>query len=225
ILWRDRDVKIFADDVVLNNLPYTFDPSVALIFPALASGARMVLAEPGEEYDPHRLLERVVMEGVTILEVPLVLLRVMLDDPLIGACRSLRWVCCGGEPMPPDLPARLLERLDVELYNLYGPTETAIDATWWPCRRGGPRPVVPIGRPIANARAYILDAAAQPVAPGVPGELHIGGAGLARGYLNAPSLTAERFVPDPFSGVPGARLYRTGDRCRWLADGTIELLG
>jgi amino acid adenylation domain-containing protein len=223
--WRDRDMPVRADDVVLNNLPYTFDPSVALIFSAMAAGARMVLAGPGEEYDPHRLLERVVMEGVTILEVTPAMLRVMVDDPLLTACRTLRWICCGGEAMPPDLPARLFARLDVELYNLYGPTEAAVDATWWACRRGGPRPSVPIGRPIANVRAYILDANGSPVAPGVPGELYLGGAGLARGYLNAPGLTAERFLPDPFVDVPGARMYRTGDRCRWLADGAIEFLG
>jgi amino acid adenylation domain-containing protein len=225
VLWRDRDVAVYAEDVILNNLPYTFDPSVALIFPALAAGARMVLAEPGEEYDPHRLLERVVMKGVTILEVPPVLLRVMLDDPLLAACRTLRWICCGGEAMPPDVPTRLFETLDVELYNLYGPTEAAVDVTGWACRREGPRPVVPIGRPIANVQTYILDAHGLPVAPGVPGELYIGGAGLARGYLNAPGLTAERFIPDPFGDVPGARLYRTGDRCRWLAEGVIEFLG
>ena len=169
ILWRDKDLTVHAGDVVLNNLHYTFDPSLGLIFPTLASGARMVLAEPGEEYDPHRLLERVVMEGVTILEVPPALLRVMLDDPLLAACRTLRWVCCGGEPMPPDLPARLFELLDVELYNLYGPTEAAVDATWWACRREGPRPPVPIGRPIANAQAYILDANRPAGRPGRAG--------------------------------------------------------
>ena len=154
ILWRDKDLTVHADDVVLNNLHYTFDPSLGLIFPTLASGARMVLAEPGEEYDPHRLLERVVMEGVTILEVPPALLRVMLDDPLLAACRTLRWVCCGGEAMPPDLPARLFELLDVELYNLYGPTEAAVDATWWACRRGDPRPVGP-DRPAHRQRAGV----------------------------------------------------------------------
>ncbi len=206
ILWRDRDLLVHSDDVVLNNLNYTFDPSLGLIFPTLASGARMVLAEPGEEYDPHRLLERVLMEGVTILELSPGLLRVMLDDPLLTACRSLRWICCGGEPMPADVPPRLFALLDVELYNLYGPTETAIDATWWACRREGSRQPVPIGRPIANAQAYILDAHGQPVAPGVPGELYIGGAGLARGYLNLPELTAERFLAHPFSDTPGADL-------------------
>jgi hypothetical protein len=115
--------------------------------------------------------------------------------------------------------------LDVELYNLYGPTEAAVEATWWRCRRADPRPVVPIGRPIANVQVYVLNSHRQPVPVGVPGELYIGGAGLARGYLNDPDLTAERFLPDPFSAVPGARLYRTGDRCRWLADGSLEFLG
>ncbi len=149
----------------------------------------------------------------------------MLDDPLLKACRSLRWVCCGGESMPPDLPPRLFALLDVELYNLYGPTETAVDATWWTCPPGDLRSPVPIGRPISNAQAYILDQSGQPVAPGIPGELYIGGAGLARGYLNAPSLTAERFIANPFSQASDARLYRTGDRCRWLAGGVIEFLG
>ncbi len=147
----------------------------------------MVLAEPGDEYDPHRLLERAVTEGVTILEVPPAMLRVMVDDPLLAACRTLRWVCCGGESMPPDLPPRLFAQVDAELYNLYGPTEAAVDATWWACRRGRPRAVVPIGRPIANVQTYILDASGDPVAPGVPGELFIGGAGLRGATSTSPS--------------------------------------
>src|SRR5262249_18563040 len=129
------------------------------------------------------------------------------------------------EAMPPDLPARLFELVDVPLYNLYGPTETAIDATWWTCRRGNDRATIPIGRPIANVQAYVLDQHSQTVPIGVPVELCIGGAGLARGYLNDPQMTAESFVSDPFGDTPGARLYRTGDRCRWLADGTLEFLG
>jgi amino acid adenylation domain-containing protein len=225
ILWRQEDLIVRADDIVLNNLNYMFDPSLALIFHTLSSGGRMILAEPGEEYDPHRLLERALLEGVTILEAPPAMLRVMIDDPLLEACHTVRWVCCGGEAMPSDLPSRLFERLDVALYNLYGPTEAAVDATWWACRRGDDRRLVPIGRPIANVQAYILETHRQPVAAGVPGELYIGGAGLARGYWNAPELTAERFVANPFSSDPGARLYRTGDRARWLPGGVIELLG
>jgi thioesterase domain-containing protein len=149
----------------------------------------------------------------------------MLDDPLFAACRTLRWICCGGEAMPRELPRRMLGQHDIALYNLYGPTEAAVDTTWWRCRRDDPRPTVPIGRPIANTRVYVLDDRQQLVSPGVPGELYIGGAGLARGYLNDPAATAARFIPDPFVARPGARLYRTGDRCRWLSDGTLEFLG
>jgi amino acid adenylation domain-containing protein len=225
VLWRNRDLTIVAADRVLCNIPYTFDPSVCVIFPALAAGACLVLADPGEERDPHRLLERMIREGVTVLETLPVILRLMVDDPRFGLCRTLRWACCGGEAMPRDLPNRVLDQLEIELYNLYGPTETAVDATWWRCRRDDPRPRVSIGRPVANARAYILDEELRPVAPGVPGELYVGGAGLARGYLNEPALTAERFVPDPFQVASGSRLYRTGDRCRWLADGSLDFLG
>jgi amino acid adenylation domain-containing protein len=225
ILWRHQDLTIYPDDRVLFNLPYTFDPSLGIIFPTLAAGARIILAQPGEEYDPHKLLGRVLRERVTIVEAPPFVLRMMLDDPLFESCRTLRWLCCGGEAMPPDLPTRLFQILDVDLYNLYGPTEGAVDTTWWSCRRFERRPTVPIGRPIANVQVYVLDANLRPVPPGVPGELYIGGAGLARGYKGQDGLTAACFIPNPFSDDPGARLYRSGDRCRWLADGTLEFLG
>jgi hypothetical protein len=127
--------------------------------------------------------------------------------------------------MSPELPGRVFDCLDVELHNLYGPTEAAVNATWWPCQRGDTRMVVPIGRPIANVRAYVLNSFGQPVPVGVPGELHLAGTGLARGYLNDPQLTAERFVSGPFRDVSEGRLYRTGDCCRWLADGSLEFLG
>src|SRR5262249_56869680 len=111
----------------------------------------------------------------------------------------------------------------VALHNPYGPTEAAVDVTAWTCRPGAA--VVPIGRPIDNVRIYILDARMQPVPIGVPGELYIGGVQVGRGYLNRPELTAERFIQDPFRAEPGGRLYKTGDRCRWLPDGTLEYLG
>jgi amino acid adenylation domain-containing protein len=223
--WRQRELPILPSDRVLYNLPFQFDPSVCLIFSTLSSGGRLILASPGEEYDPRRSLERVIRDKVTVLEVTPPILRMLVDLPDLAACRSLRCVCCGGEAMPPDLPSRLLDRLNVDLYNLYGPTEAAVDTTWWTCERGAPRPSVPIGRPISNVRAYVLSSDLQPVPPGIPGELYIGGAGLARGYLNDPVLTSQRFLPDPFSGEAGSRLYRSGDRCRWRADGVLEFLG
>ncbi|HEX9939568.1 MAG TPA: non-ribosomal peptide synthetase, partial [Longimicrobium sp.] len=118
------------------------------------------------------------------------------------------------------------ERLPgVELHNLYGPTEAAVDVTLWRFPADGTADRVSIGRPVPNTRIYLLDGAGEPVPVGVAGELHIGGVQVARGYLGRAELTAEKFVADPFSAEPGARLYRTGDRARWLADGTIEYLG
>jgi amino acid adenylation domain-containing protein len=225
ICWHRHALQLRPGDRLLLLVPYVFDASIAIIFPALTSGAELVLAAPGDERDPARILECIRRDGVTILPVPPALLRLMLDERLREAGRSLRRVYCGGESMPPDLPSRLFELLDVPLNNLYGPTETSIDATWWSCRRGDDRPNIPIGRPIANVQVYVLDCQRRPVPIGVPGELYVGGAGLARGYLNDPQLTAERFVPDPFHAAPDSRLYRTGDRCRWLADGSLEFLG
>ena len=122
------DLTIHPDDRVLYNLPYTFDPSLCIIFPTLAAGARMVLADPARSTTRTACCSACIREKVTILEAPPAVLRLMLDDPLFAACRTLRWVCCGGEAMPPDLPRRLLDQLDVDLYNLYGPTEAAVDS-------------------------------------------------------------------------------------------------
>jgi non-ribosomal peptide synthase protein (TIGR01720 family) len=134
-------------------------------------------------------------------------------------------VTCGGEVLTADLEDRFSARLGAALVNLYGPTETSVDATFHVCDPGTRRGIVPIGRPIGGVRVHILDECLRPVPEGIPGELCVGGEGVARGYLNRPDLTAERFVPDPWAASPGARLYRTGDRARWAAGGTIEFLG
>jgi len=127
--------------------------------------------------------------------------------------------------LPVELQDRFFSQLSAELHNLYGPTEAAVDVTYWVCQRSSSLRTIPIGRPIANIQMYILDSRLEPVPVGVSGELHIGGIGLARGYLNRPELTAEKFIPDPFSQAPEARLYKTGDLARYRPDGAIEYLG
>src|SRR5262249_15384055 len=150
------------------------------------------------------------------------MLEAFLREPgLEQNCAALRDVMCSGEALAYGLQERFFARLPARLHNLYGPTEAAVDVTFWECRRDDPRPVVPIGRPIANVQLHVLDKHGHQVPVGVPGELFIGGVGLARGYRNRPELTAERFAEHPSLG----RLYRTGDIGRWLADGTIEYLG
>lgn len=139
----------------------------------------------------------------------------------------MRYIFCGGEALPAELQTRFLTRLNLDnvLHNVYGPTEASIDATCWCCDRNSNYRIAPIGRPIANTQIYILNPELQPVPVGVPGELYISGAGLARGYLNRPELTAEKFIPHPFSSELGIRLYKTGDLACYLPDGNIEFLG
>jgi hypothetical protein len=134
-------------------------------------------------------------------------------------------VICSGEALPVELQQRFFECLDVELHNLYGPTEASVDVTFWQCKPDEESHTVPIGAPIANTQIYILDKNHNIVPVGVAGELFIGGVGLARGYLGQPSLTADRFIPNPFNGAFGERLYATGDRARYRPDGNVEFLG
>ena len=221
--WMADALPLTEADAVLQRTPIGFDASVWEFWAPLLAGARLVIGPAGAQRDPSELARVLAEGGITVLQLVPSLLRALLDEPALEGARALRRVCCGGEALTGELAERCLSRLPVELINLYGPTEATIDATWWPCGRG--EGSVPIGRPIAGMRAWVLDAAGQPVPAGVAGELHLGGVGLARGYLNRPELTAERFVPDPRSPEPGARLYRTGDRARWRADGVLEYLG
>ncbi|HEU0054412.1 MAG TPA: amino acid adenylation domain-containing protein, partial [Longimicrobium sp.] len=227
LVWMQAHFGIGADDVVLQKTPFGFDVSVWEFFWPLRQGATLVMARPDGHRDPLYLQEVIERRGVTTLHFVPSMLQQFVEAVEPGRCASLRHVVCSGEALPPALVARFHDRFaaPVVLTNLYGPTEAAVDVSFWTCPRDGTVDVVPIGRPVWNTALYVLDAALRPVPVGVPGELYIGGVQVARGYLDRPGLTAERFVPDPFSAEGGARLYRTGDRVRWRADGAIEYLG
>ncbi|WP_213153634.1 non-ribosomal peptide synthetase [Pseudomonas carnis] len=222
--WMQATYQLNETDVLMQKAPISFDVSVWECFWPLIAGCRLVLAGPGEHRDPHRIAQLVQEHGVTTLHFVPPLLQLFIDEPLVAECTSLRRLFSGGEALPAELRNRVLARLPaVQLHNRYGPTETAINVTHWQCAASdGERS--PIGRPLGNVICRVLDEQLNPLPAGVPGELCIGGIGLARGYLGRAGLTAERFVADPL-GAAGTRLYRTGDRARWNADGVLEYLG
>ncbi|WP_047230584.1 AMP-binding protein, partial [Pseudomonas brassicacearum] len=195
--------------------------SVWEFFWPLITGATLVVARPDGHRDPAYLSQLIQQERVTTLHFVPSMLRAFVEEPSLVNCHSLRQVFASGEALPVDLVRRFMGQHPAALVNLYGPTEAAIDVSVWRCSANDV--IVPIGKPIANLRLYILDEAMQPLPIGSIGELYIGGVGVARGYLKRPDLTEERFLASPF--IEGDRLYRTGDRCRFLADGNIEYLG
>lgn len=223
--WMQSAYPLTEADRVLHKTPLSFDPSMWEIFWPLITGAGLVIAKPEGHKDAAYLVRTIVDNAVTTIHFVPSMLRRFLAEPDATECVGLRRVFCSGEVLPADLRDDFFAALGAELYNLYGPTEAAIDVTHYHCRRGVDEQVIPIGRPIANTTIHLLDAHGQPVPVGVAGELFIGGVAVGRGYLDRPELTEAAFRPDPFSANPGARLYRTGDRARYRADGNIEYLG
>ncbi len=224
LLWMQDAYRLDGGDAVLQKTPISFDVSVWELFWPLTTGARLVLATPGGQRDPDYLTDLIARESVTVCHFVPPMLDAFLGARRAAACPSLRLVVCSGEALPADLARRFHAASDAALENLYGPTEASVDVTRWSCRRGWEEPTVPLGTPIANTRAYVLDDHLLPAPTGVPGELYLGGVQVARGYGGRPGLTAGRFVPDPF-GPPGSRLYRTGDLARWTVDGRLDYLG
>ncbi|MGH8910069.1 MAG: amino acid adenylation domain-containing protein, partial [Egibacteraceae bacterium] len=223
--WQAGVLGLGPDDVVLHKAPLGFDISINEIFLPLVAGARLVVAAPGREADVRYLLDLVAERRVTFVYVVPSMLDVMLEFDDVGVvCSSLRHVWCGGEALTPRLYARYRGRLRAPLYHGYGPAEATIGVCYQKYADDRVEGGVSIGRPNPNTQLYVLDAGLCPVPVGVVGELYIGGVPLARGYVNAPGLTAQRFVADPF-GSAGGRLYRTGDLGRWRADGGLEFVG
>ncbi len=202
-----------------------FDSSVAGLFGTLCQGGRLVLPPEGTVLEPRRLCHLILSREIShVLAVPS-LYEAVLEYMTPEQGRSLRTAIVAGEPCRKELVDLHRVRLpQAELFNEYGPTETTVWSTVYRCDAEC-RERVPIGRPISNTRLYVLDERLEPVPIGVTGELYIGGAGITRGYRNQGALTAERFVPDPFGTEPGERLYKTGDRVRYLGNGDLEFLG
>ncbi len=228
--WMCDTFPLEPGEPVLHTTSFAFDISVRELFWPLSSGAEIILA-PGEALaDPAALADLVVEHGAVSVRFVPPMLSFFLEEPQFAKCGTLRWIFCGGEAMPSALQSRFFARCDetglnAALVNTYGPTETTINVTAWTCDRVERGPTAPIGRPLANTRVYVLDEQRLPVPIGVRGELYVGGAPVARGYLGRPEMTAERFLPDLFSSDPTDRIYRTGDLVRWRGEGVLEFLG
>ncbi|HSN99168.1 MAG TPA: non-ribosomal peptide synthetase, partial [Candidatus Nanopelagicales bacterium] len=215
------------DDVLLAVTTISFDIAGLELYLPLTVGARVEIARKEAVRDGGQLVSTMRACGATVVQATPTTWRMLLEEPFSAG--NLRRALCGGEALPGGLAEALIER-GLEVWNLYGPTETTI---WSTTRRVERRSdgdaavhaVCPIGRPIANTEVYVLDRNLEPAPPGVPGELFIAGDGVARGYLRRPGLSAERFIPDPFSDRPGARMYRTGDLVRYDARGELAFIG
>ncbi len=241
--WMQSEFGYDETDRVLQKTPFSFDASVWEFYAPLLSGGQLVMAQPDGHRDAAYLIQAIQQHQITTLQLVPSQLQMMLESGGLEQCSTLLRLFCGGEPLLPTQVQRFHALLpDVPLYNLYGPSEAAIDSTFW--RTDPQATTVPIGRPIANAQAYVLDGRLQPVPIGVPGELVIAGAGVGRGYLHRPALTAERFIPLSVIGNPlsledkadtdhrlpttayrpPTTAYRTGDLVRWRPDGSLEFL-
>lgn len=230
--WMQNSYPLTAADKVLQKTPYNFDVSVWELVWATAYGAEIVVAEPEGHKDPDYLYQLIETQQITVVHFVPTMFQAFLDDlkrrgRVVPGC--LRYIFCSGEALSVATVQQFQQlNQNTQLHNLYGPTETAIDSSYFYCQ--GDLNSVPIGKPIQNTQLYILDTEQKLVPKGVAGELYIAGHGVARGYLNLPELTAERFLANPFyhhtqNAFAGPRMYKTGDRVRMRSDGNIEYLG
>lgn len=223
--WIRETLEMDRADRGLLKTPIGFDAAAREIFPILISGGALLIAPPDAHRDAQCLAELICQKGITVFHCVPAILRHLLDEPVFASATKLRAVMSGGESLPETVAASFFRLSKAALFNVYGPTETTVDSLFHRVKRSAASGPIPIGRPVANTSVYLLDSRLRPVPMGVVGELYIGGVGVARGYLNQPQLTAERFLPDPFRGRPGSKMYKTGDLGRYLPDGTIEYLG
>jgi amino acid adenylation domain-containing protein len=225
LLWGRQAIGLTTSDRVVQVASFSFDISLWEIFAPLQSGACVVLAHPQGYQDSNYLLTLLVQQQITIAHFVPTMFQIVLDARGLARCGNLRQVLYGGEASPSDVPERFFAQSQAHLQQFYGPTEAAINATSWTGDPQKPDEHASLGHPIANMQVYLLDEEGQPVSSGSVGEIYLGGMGLARGYLGNPDLSAERFVPHPFSQRKGERLYKTGDLARYRPDGQLEFVG
>lgn len=226
VVWMHEEYGLDPADRVLQKTPYTFDVSVWEFLWSFAYGSTLVVAEPGGHMAVTYLRHLIRDEGVTHLHFVPSVLRMFLMLPTLTDM-PIKKLFCSGEALPHASVTAFYAKAGeaAEVHNLYGPTEAAVDVSYYHCPRGDADPVIPIGRPVANTSLLVLDANDEPCPVGVPGELHIGGVQLARGYWGRPDITAERFVDNPVADAEHPRLYRTGDLACVRPDGEILYLG
>ncbi|WP_027630731.1 non-ribosomal peptide synthetase [Ruminiclostridium cellobioparum] len=227
LIGLQEDYPLLEEDTYLLKTTYTFDVSVAELFGWFYAGGRLAILEPGEEKNPQKVLEAIEQYHVTHINFVPSMLNLFLDicaKEKTHTLDKLRYIFACGEALPKEVVNKFNKiSSKVKLENIYGPTESTIYATRYSLSDSAYQDIVPIGQPLQNIQAYILDKNnnLQPI--GVPGELCLGGKGIARGYINRPELTSSKFIPNPFRA--GEKIYKTGDLVKWLPDGNIEYLG
>ena len=222
--WMQSCFPLDHEDRAIQKAPYTFDLSMWEFFWPLIAGAELIIAGPQGHKDPTYLANLIREKDITTLCFVPSMLTIFLQTEGINELTALRQVFCIGEALSPTVVKQFYERFDVPLHNLYGPTEASVSVSHWPCSAEPEVMSVPIGKPAANTQLYILNSRMQPQPAGAVGELYIGGTGLAHGYIGQSAITADRFLPNPFSHTAGNRIYRTGDRARFNEDGSIEYI-
>jgi amino acid adenylation domain-containing protein len=222
LYWRHDYFGLTHSDRVLQKASLSFDDSFWEIFEPLTRGAQIFLAPSEHHHDARYLINTIIQQKITALCLVPSLLELFLQEPEVHNCNTLRRVTTGGEELSVKLQERFFQHLNADFYNGYGPTEATIAVSYWKCNPNKNCLTVPIGKPISNTQLYVLDLQLQPVPIGVIGEIFIAGKSLARGYLNHPELTREKFITNPFGkGV----LYQTGDLGRHSPDGNLEFIG
>ncbi|MDQ1265706.1 MAG: Amino acid adenylation protein, partial [Bacteroidota bacterium] len=223
--WMRAEFPLNENDIVLNKTSINFDISIWEIFLPLISGAALAFGEKNELHAPESLGLLIRDTGVTVIQFVPSALKMFADSGELPKCSSIRMLFSGGEKLSRGLMKQVFNQYTGEFFNIYGPTEATIYASYWRCDPNYEQPNLPIGKPIYNTKIYILAQNLKPLPPGIAGELYIGGEAVVNGYLNMPELTAEKFLHDPFPSAENAKMYRTGDLVRLLEDGNIEYIG